>query len=84
MGIGKLLGSIVMAIVALVICFVALLTWYAFADRSSKYSASNDDLIVPSFDTQTIDFIPSYDGTKTLPFAAGAIIDINNDETMTA
>jgi len=79
MGIGKLLGSIVTAIVALVICLVALLTWYAFADRSSKYPASNDGLAIPSFDTQSIDFIPSYDGTKTLPFAAGAIIDINND-----
>jgi len=60
MGIGKLLGSIATAIIALVICLVALLTWHAFADRSSKYPASNDGLVIPSFDTQSIEFIPSY------------------------
>jgi len=79
MSIGKLLKSIVFFIAFLAIALVALLTWFAVNDRSNGYPVNNDGLSMPSFDNQRIDFIPSFDGTKTLPFAAGAIIDIDND-----
>ncbi len=79
MSIGKLLRSIVVFVFMLVIGVVALLTWFAGSDRSNSYPVNNDGLAIPNFENQSIDFIPSYDGTKTLPFAAGAIIDIDDD-----
>jgi len=79
MSIGKLFRSIVVFIVLLTFGLFALLTWFASSDRSNNYSVNNDGLVIPKFENQTIDFVPSYDGTKTLPFAAGAVIDIDND-----
>ncbi len=79
MSIGKLLRSIVLFIVFLIVALLALLTWFASNDRANVYPVLNDGLTVPSFEHQSINFIPSYDATKTLPFAAGAVIDIDND-----
>ncbi len=79
MSIGKLLRSIVLFVVMLVVGLLATLTWFAGNDRSNPYPVLSDGLAIPSFDQQSINFIPSYDGTKTLPFTAGAVIDIDND-----
>jgi len=79
MSIGKLLRSIVLFIVLLAIGLIAVLTWFSSKDRSNSYPVNNDGLAIPRFEHQSIDFIPSYDATKTIPFAAGAIIDIDND-----
>jgi len=79
MSIGKLLRSIVIFVIMLIIGLVVFLTWFAGSDRSNSYPVNNDGLAIPNFENQSIDFIPSYDGTKTLPFAAGAIIDIDDD-----
>ena len=79
MSIGKLLRSIVLFFMFLVIALFAILTWFAAKDRANDYPVGNDGLAMPSFDQQSINYIPSYDGTKTLPFATGAVIDIDND-----
>lgn len=79
MSIGKLLRSIVLFLVLASVCLVAALTGFAARDRSNSYPVNNDGLSIPGFEQQSINFIPSYDGTKTLPFTAGAIIDIDND-----
>jgi len=79
MSIGKLLRSIVLFVIFLVIALLATLTWFAGNDRANDYPVDNDGLVIPGFEQQSINYIPSYDGTKTLPFAAGAVIDINND-----
>lgn len=39
----------------------------------------NGGLSIPDFDQQAINYIPNHDGSRTLPFAAGAVIDIDND-----
>lgn len=58
---------------------VGFLFWYASHDRGIDYDVSIEGLVIPTFDNQVIDFIPTYDEKATLPFAAGAVIDINND-----
>lgn len=79
MSIGKLIRSIVLFIIFLVISVLAGLTWFANRDRANDYPVLISGLAIPSFEQQSINYIPSYDGTKTLPFAAGAVIDIDND-----
>ena len=79
MSIGRLLRSIILFVVFLVLVLIAVLSWFASNDRANDYPVLNDGLSIPRFEQQSINFIPSYDGTKTLPFAAGAIIDIDND-----
>ena len=79
MSIGKLLRSILVFVVFLVIALLAALTWVARSDRAIDYPVLNSGLSIPKFAHQSINYIPSYDGTKTLPFAAGAVIDIDGD-----
>jgi len=50
-------------------------------DRANTYDSELADLTLPEFDEQSIDFVPTYDGTKTLPFTASAIIDVDGDGT---
>ena len=79
MSIRLLLRSITVFIVLLVAGLILGLTWLGWQDRTNPYAVNLQGIIIPEFDEQVIDFIPSYDGTKTLPFAAGAVIDIDND-----
>lgn len=79
MSIKKLLVSIVIFLIALVVFAFAALTFMAGRDRSNDYESNLDGLVIPAFDEQSIDFVPTYDGTLTLPFTAGAIVDIDGD-----
>ncbi len=79
MSIGKLLRTIASFIALLLIGLILFVYWFAAADRSIDYPAELSDLVVPAFEQQTIAFSPTFDKTRTLPFAAGAIIDIDND-----
>jgi len=79
MSIGKLLKSIVLFIIMLIIGLIILAYGFAAKDRANPYPVSLDGLVIPEFDKQTIAFAPTFDKTRTLPFAAGAIVDIDND-----
>ncbi len=79
MSTGGLLRSIALVIVFLLLCAFAGVTYLSGRDRAIDYPASAADLVIPKFDKSVIDFIPSYDGTITIPFAAGAVVDIDND-----
>ena len=79
MSIGKLLKSIVFFVVALLMVVLGGLTWLSLSDRANVYPVQTENLTIPTFSKQVINFIPSYDETKTLPFTAGAIIDVDND-----
>lgn len=79
MSIAKLLRSIVLFTFTLVIALFAALTWFASKDRANDYPVLNEGLSIPDFEQQLINYIPTYDEAKTLPFAAGAVIDIDND-----
>lgn len=79
MSIGKLLKSIVSFVIMLVVFLLAALTWLGVNDRADDYSVNVDGLTIPTFTQQVIDFAPTYDETKTLPFTASAIVDIDND-----
>ena len=75
----SLLMTIVKLVILLVVLLISGLTWLSLNDRADDYDVSLDGVIIPQFDEQTIDFSPTYDKTRTLPFAASAIIDVDND-----
>jgi len=81
MSIRLLLRSIAVFVVLLIGGVALGLTWVGVNDRSSDYPADLQGLNIPEFEEQTIDFIPSYDKALTLPFTAGAIVDIDGDGT---
>lgn len=79
MSIGKLLKSIAIFVTALLILVLLGLTWLSQRDRATDYPTELGNVSVPTFKQQIIDFVPTYDESKTLPFTAGAIVDIDND-----
>ena len=79
MSIKGLLRSLFFFLLFLIVALFATLTFLTSKDRSNVYPSDLDGLSLPEFDEQTINFVPTYDGTKTLPFTAGAIIDIDGD-----
>ena len=79
MSIKGLLISIFFFLVFLVAAAFAGLTFMTGKDRSNSYPNELAGLTLPQFDEQSIDFVPTYDGTKTLPFTASAIIDVDSD-----
>ncbi len=79
MSIGKLLKSIVLFVLFLVIGLMIALTVLSQRDRANGYAVELDNITIPKFTQQVINFIPTYDATKTLPFTAGAIVDIDGD-----
>ena len=79
MSIAKLLKSICLFVVFLLTGLFIGLTWLTRSDRASEYPKQVDNLIIPEFSHQAINFVPTYDETRTLPFTAGAVVDIDND-----
>jgi len=79
MSISKLIKSILCYLAIIVVVLIAGLFWLTANDRAIDYDVDTAGISIPTFDEQTIDFVPSYDAKKTLPFTAGAIIDIDGD-----
>ena len=79
MSIAKLLKSICLFVIFLLTGLFIGLTWLTRSDRASEYPKQVDNLIIPEFSHQAINFVPTYDETRTLPFTAGAVVDIDND-----
>lgn len=79
MSISKLVKSILCYLTIIVLALIAGLFWLTANDRAIDYDVSTDGLEIPTFEEQTIDFVPSYDKAKTVPFTASAIIDIDGD-----
>lgn len=79
MSIRGMLVSLATVVSTLLIAAFAGLTWLSYNDNKINYDVSTEGLIIPSYEQQSIDFIPSYDPLTTLPFTASAIIDIDND-----
>lgn len=79
MSIGRLFKYMVSFLFTLIAGLLIGLTWLSHRDRAIDYPLQIDNLKVPIFNQQIINFIPTYDKAKTLPFTAGAIIDIDND-----
>ena len=79
MSISKLLKSIFCYLIIIVAAVIAGLFWLTAHDRAIDYEVSTEGVDIPTFDEQIIDFVPTYDKNLTLPFTAGAVIDINGD-----
>lgn len=79
MSIANLLITITKLVFVLLCVIFLLLTWLSIHDRRIDYDISSSGLVIPTFSEHTIAFKPSYDKTRTLPFAASAIVDIDSD-----
>ena len=79
MSVSKLIKSILCYMAVIVLILIVGIFWLTASDRAVDYDVDMSSIDVPTFDEQIIDFVPSYDKTKTIPFTAGAIIDINGD-----
>ena len=79
MSISKLIKSIFCYLAIIIVVIIGGLFWLTAHDRAIDYDVDTTNINIPSFTEQIIDFVPSYDATKTLPFTASAIIDIDND-----
>lgn len=75
----RLLLTIVALVIVLFVVLTLLLVWYGSRDRANHYPVDLQGLVVPEFTEHTIDFIPRYDAERTLPFTAGAVVDIDGD-----
>lgn len=79
MSISKLIKSILSYLAIFLLLLIGSLFWLAASDRTIDYEVDLSGIDVPTFDQQFIDFIPSYDAEKTIPFTASAVIDIDGD-----
>ncbi len=75
----SILKPIAFYFIIFLVLLIGGLFWLTSNDRAIDYNVSINGLDIPSFDEQTISFVPTYDKNKTLPFTAGAVIDIDND-----
>ena len=79
MSISKLIKSILCYLAIIVVMLVAGLFWLTANDRAIDYEVDVTGVDIPTFTEQTIDFVPTYDASKTIPFTASAVIDIDGD-----
>ena len=79
MSIRLLLRSIALFVLLLIICLFGATTWLSVSDRANPYQSHLEDLVIPRFTEQEIDFVPTYNKSLTIPFTAGAVIDVDND-----
>ncbi|MGK0374001.1 MAG: hypothetical protein ACJA2E_000469 [Arenicella sp.] len=79
MSISRLIKSILCYLAILLLLLIGGLFWLAANDRAIDYEVDMSSIVVPTFDQQTIDFVPTYDAKKTIPFTASAVIDIDGD-----
>lgn len=81
MSIKRLLTSLLLAVIFLAITAIAIIAGLSIRDRAIDYDVAIEGSAIPVFSRQQIDFKPAYDKTRTLPFTASAIIDIDGDGT---
>ena len=79
MSVSKLLKTILCYLAIIVLVLIAGLFWLTANDRAIDYDVDISGIDIPTFDEQTIDFVPTYDAKKTIPFTASAVIDIDGD-----
>jgi len=79
MSISKLIKPVLFYLAILVLVLVVGLFWLTANDRAIDYEVDTDGINIPTFDEQIIDYVPTYDQTKTIPFTASAVIDIDGD-----
>lgn len=77
----KIIRIIIYIFLVAVFAVGATIIIYALRDKTAKYSVSVDQAIVPQFTSIDVDFRHSYQKSRGLPYASGAVIDVDNDGT---
>lgn len=75
----KFVKRTLMGLVILVLGLFVFITVRFTKDAGVDYDVSTQDIIIPKFTTVELPFEQTLDNSVTLPFAAGAVIDINGD-----
>ena len=64
---------------ALVVAIVAAVSIRFTMDKRIPYEVATDTVEIPSFEASYLDFEQALNDAESLPFTAGAVIDIDND-----
>jgi enediyne biosynthesis protein E4 len=75
----KIIRIIIYILLIVVIVACAAVAVYALRDKKEKYSVDVDPELIPQFTAVDVDFRHSYQSSRGLPYASGAVIDIDND-----
>ena len=79
MSISGLLRSLFFFLIFMVVALFCALTFMTMRDRGNPYESNLKGMVLPEFDEQIIDFVPTYDANITIPFTAGAVVDVDGD-----
>lgn len=79
MSLKKIVSSILKTVAVILVLLVVALFLITANDRAIDYDVDVSNISIPTFSEQTINFVPSYDAKKTIPFTASAVIDIDGD-----
>ena len=79
MSVFKLIKTIAIYLAAFIMLLVLALFYITAQDRADDYDVDSSDIVIPEFEEFTLKFMPEYNAKKTLPFTAGAIIDVDGD-----
>lgn len=79
MSILRFLKSVLLFVTFIIVALMAAIYGLSIHDRAIDYEVSTENTVIPTFSHQQIDFVPAYDKSVTLPFTAGAVIDIDGD-----
>ncbi len=77
----KILRIILYIILVSVVAVSAAVVVYTLRDKTAKYSVSVETESIPQFTSTDVDFRHSYQQSRGLPYASGAVIDVDNDGT---
>ncbi len=66
-------------LVVIILGVVGFLFWTVLQDGAQKYTVPVKDVEIPQFTQIEVGFVHHYDGSRDMPFMAGAVIDVDND-----
>jgi hypothetical protein len=77
----KIVRVVIYIVLISVFVVSAAIIVYALQDKTTKYSVAVEQELVPQFTPIDVDFRHSYHTSRGLPYASGAVIDVDNDGT---
>lgn len=75
----KKMKKILFAIIAIMIIMIMMIMAMFIMDRRDDYQVKLDGMEIPTYYESTIEFHQGNNNSKSLPFMASAIIDVDND-----
>ncbi|MDJ0622158.1 MAG: VCBS repeat-containing protein [Desulfocapsaceae bacterium] len=78
---GKLLQIIIVTVLITALLCVGAIVGYSLNDAKVEHEVGLTDIEIPQYSMVDLGFVHAYEQARGLPYAAGAILDIDNDGT---